>query len=81
MARNVVHQKHRKIENFTTAVFDVKPLKGDLRHTPEKSNPAYYFRPWKTVLARSISNGGESFYVCSNHNVTVPNLVKRLICY
>ncbi len=30
MARNVAHQEGRRIENFTTAVFDIVPIRGDI---------------------------------------------------
>lgn len=79
MARNAANQEGRRITNFTTAVFDMKQLSGDISHAPKKSDPAYYFRPWKTILARTVADGGESYYVCGDHGVTVPNLASRLI--
>ncbi|HEY2910812.1 MAG TPA: hypothetical protein VGI99_11225, partial [Gemmataceae bacterium] len=54
MARNVAHQGARRIARFTTAVFDLLPLEGDLRMTAPKSDPRYYYRPWKTILARTV---------------------------
>ena len=74
MARNVAHQEGRRICHFTTAVFDLVPLEGDLRQQAPKSDPRYYYRPWKTILVRTVADGGESFYVEGNHRDTVPAL-------
>ncbi len=74
MARNVAHQEGRRIAKFTTAVFDLIPLEGDLRATAPKSDPRYYYRPWKTILARTVADGGESFYVAGDHRSTLPAL-------
>ncbi len=79
MARNVAHQDGRKIAHFTTAVFDLLPLEGkDIHETPSKSDPRYYFRPWKTILSRTVSDGGESFYVQGEHKKTIPALAAKL---
>ena len=74
MARNVAHQEGRRIADFTTAVFDIVPLPRDFRQEAPKSDPYYYFRPWKTILLRTVADGGESFYVCGDHANTVPHL-------
>lgn len=74
MARNVAHQEGRSIRHFTTAVFDLIPLAGDLRREAPKSDPRYYYRPWKTILARTVADGGESYYVQGDHRETVPAL-------
>jgi hypothetical protein len=79
MARNVAHQEARQIAKFTTAVFDLLPLAGDLRATAPKSDPRYYYRPWKTILARTVADGGESFYVQGDHRSTVPALRRAAI--
>jgi hypothetical protein len=71
MARNVAHQEGRRIARFTTAVFDLIPLEGDVRQTAPKTDPRYYYRPWKTILARTVADGGESFYVQGDHRATV----------
>ena len=41
---------------------------------PSKDHPGYYFRPWKTILSRTVADGGESFYFCGDHRRTVPTL-------
>lgn len=74
MARNVAHQQGRKICHFTTAAFDLIPIHGDPREQAPKSNPQYYYRPWKTILVRTVADGGESFYVCGDHRITVPQV-------
>ena len=74
MARNVAHQEGRQIRNFTTGVFDLIELEGDTRRQAPKSDPRYYYRPWKTILVRTVADGGESFYVQGDHRVTVPHL-------
>jgi hypothetical protein len=74
MARNVAHQEGRAVQHFTTAVFDLVPLEGDTRRQAPKSDPRYYYRPWKTILVRTVADGGESYYVEGDHAVTVPQL-------
>ncbi len=74
MARNVAHQEGRKISNFTTAAFDLIPIEGEWHEEAPKSNPQYYYRPWKTILVRTVADGGQSFYVCGDHRQTVPHL-------
>ena len=78
MARNVAHQEGRQIAHFTTAVFAVREL-GDYTSEAGKSDPRYYYRPFKTILVRTVSDGGESYYIQGDHRVTVPNLRHRLI--
>jgi hypothetical protein len=74
MARNVAHQEGRKIANFTTAAFDLIPIQGAWQAEAPKTNPQYYYRPWKTILVRTVADGGQSFYVCGDHRQTVPYL-------
>ncbi len=74
MARNVAHQRGEQIRHFTTAAFDLVPIEGDPASEASKSNHQYYYRPWKTILVRTVADGGESFYVCGDHRRTVPLL-------
>ena len=74
MARNVAHQEGRVVRNFATGVFDMVPIGGDIHHELPKSDPGYYFRPHKTILVRTVADGGESFYFCGDHRATVPAL-------
>lgn len=79
MARNVALQEGREIAHFTTAVFDLMDLGENVGAGPEKSNPHYYYRPWKTILVRTVQDGGESFYFKGDHRVTFPSLYRRVI--
>jgi hypothetical protein len=74
MTRNVAHQEGRKICHFTTAAFDLIPIHGDPKEQAPKTNPQYYYRPWKTILVRTVADGGESYYVCGDHRQTIPHL-------
>ncbi len=74
MARNVAHQQNRQIRHFTTAVFDLLPLHGDFHQEAPKATPQYYYRPWKTVLVRTVADGGQSVYVCGDHRQIIPHL-------
>lgn len=78
MARNVAHQRGESIRHFTTAVFDLPELGDDLDHEAPKNDPRYYFRPFKTILVRTVRDGGESFYVQGDHRVTVPALYDQI---
>jgi hypothetical protein len=74
MARNVARQEGRSIRHFTTGVFDLVPLEGDHRQQAPKTDPRYYYRPWKTILVRTVADGGESFYIQGDHRHTLPAL-------
>ncbi|PKN06775.1 MAG: hypothetical protein CVU73_15400 [Deltaproteobacteria bacterium HGW-Deltaproteobacteria-8] len=74
MARNVAHGRGESIKRFTTLVCDLHDLPDSYRAEPPKSEPAYYFRPWKTMLARTVRDGGESLYVKGHHAETIPTL-------
>lgn len=78
MARNVAAQQGRQIRRFATLVCDLAPLPDDCATEPCKTNPQYYFRPWKTMLARTVADGGESFYVRGRHEETLPQLWSAL---
>jgi hypothetical protein len=79
MSRNVAHQHGRIIRNFTTAVFDLLPIGSDIHAELPKSNPGYYFRPYKTILVRTVADGGESFYFCGDHRATFPALRRAIL--
>jgi hypothetical protein len=79
MVRNVAHQRGVAIQNFMTAVFDICPIQGDYRKELSKSDPGYYFRPHKTMLVRTVADGGESFYFQGEHRATVPALRRVLL--
>jgi hypothetical protein len=79
MARNVARQEDRAIRQFTTAVFDLVPLDDDYHRQAPKTDPRYYYRPWKTILVRTVADGGESFYVQGDHRLTLPHLHRAAV--
>ena len=81
MARNVAHLGGRYIKHFTTLVCDLRDLPDDINKEPDKANPAYYFRPWKTLLVRTVVDGGESYYIKGDHADTIPALWRALAKY
>jgi hypothetical protein len=74
MARNVARQKRKVIRNFATLVCDLHDIPANILEEPPKDEAAYYFRPWKTMLSRTVADGGESFYMRGRHSVTIPSL-------
>ncbi len=79
MSRNVAHQQGRQIAHFTTAVFDLIDLGPDFHREAPKNSAAYYYRPYKTILVRTVQDGGESYYIRADHAVSVPNLYHRIV--
>ena len=89
MARNVAKQNGQLIQHFTTAVFDLLDLPIEnllieksgqqLYSEAEKTDPRYYFRPYKTVLVRTVAGGGSSYYVRGDHRLTVPALYDQIV--
>jgi hypothetical protein len=79
MARNVAHPQGRSICRFTTAVFDLVPIQGNYHKELPKTDPGYYFRPHKTILVRTVADGGESFYICGDHRATLPALTRAVL--
>jgi len=74
MARNVARQEGKEIRHFTTAVFDLVPLPENWRDgVPSKDDPLYYYRPWKTILTRTVADGGQSFYNQADHWQSIPS--------
>ena len=78
MARNVARQRGETIAHFTTAVFDLMPIAGDFHKELPKTEPAYYFRPRKTILIRTVADGGHSHYFSGDHRATFPALWRAL---
>lgn len=79
MSRNVAHQHGKHVRDFTTAVFDLVPIQGDIHHELTKADPGYYFRPHKTILVRTVADGGSSFYFCGDHRATFPALRRAYV--
>ena len=79
MARNVARQEGREIRNFTTAVFDLVPIGGNYHKELPKTDPGYYFRPHKTILVRTVEDGGKSYYICGDHRAAFPALRRAIL--
>lgn len=79
MSRNVARQEQREIKRFTTAVFDLIPIDSDTTREVPKTDPRYYYRPYKTVLVRTVADGGESRYIQGEHRLTVPALYHAVV--
>ncbi len=79
MARNVARQEGREICHFMTGVFDLFPLPESYRDEASKNDSQYYYRPWKTILVRTVKDGGESHYIQGRHRDTFPVLYHEII--
>lgn len=79
MVRNVAAQEGRDVTKFTSLVCDLRQLPENVAAEAPKGSPDYYFRPWKTMLVRTVAEGGESYYVRDDHKQTVPELWSRII--
>jgi hypothetical protein len=79
MARNIAVQENKEIKRFVMLVCDLQPLPKNYRCEPPKDHTGYYFRPWKTMLVRTVSDGGESYYVRAPHAQTIPALWTALM--
>ena len=78
MVRNAAAQAGREVRHFTTAVFDLLELSGDVHAEASKDSPEYYYRPYKTILVRTVRDGGRSFYFRGDHLATLPALHELL---
>ena len=86
IARNLAEQHGKKISHFTTAVFDLMPL-GDWQNEKDIVNyknqdsmndARYYFRPLKSILVRTVKDGGKSYYIQGDFRDTVPALYRTI---
>ena len=74
IARNLGH----RVEQITTANFDLIAL-GDYRKPVGKDVYDYYYRPRKNIVNRPTSLGGKGFHITGDHQVTIPNLYRRVV--
>ena len=74
MARNVAIPRGKEIRHFTSLVCDLARLPRNVTSEPQKDSSSYYFRPHKTLLIRTVADGGQGFYVRGPHAVTIPGL-------
>ena len=79
MARNVAHQAGRS----NSALHDRRVRSGaagrSARSRGAQTTTRYYFRPYKTVLVRTVADGGTSCYVRGEHQRTVPALYDLVV--
>lgn len=80
MARNVAAQDGAPlIQDIVTGMLDYVRLPPNWREgEAADTDPAYYYRPWKTLLLRTVSCGGSSFYLSGDHRITLPHLWKAV---
>ena len=74
MVRNVAGQRGEKLSGFTSLVCDLHTLPAGYQREAARSDPNYYYRPWKTMLVRTVADGGTGYYVEGRHADTVPQL-------
>jgi len=78
MARNLAIPEGREIRHFAVLNFDIKNY--DDPHTVGKmSDTHYYDRVKKTLLNRTVKDGGESFHIPGDFRVTIPNFYHEII--
>ncbi len=73
MARNIATQHGEEIRYFTTANFDLIEF-SDFREEGSATDAHYYHRPKKTILVRTVKDGGESYHIPGDFDRTIPNL-------
>jgi hypothetical protein len=74
MARNKARRQGEKISNFTALVCDLTELPANHRTEALQSDHRYYFRPWKTMLVRTVEDTAKGYYVKGRHDETFPQL-------
>lgn len=74
MVRNVAAREGRSVSKFTTLVCDLHDLPESTQEEAPKGSAAYYFRPWKTMLVRTVADGGEGYYCKARHEESIPEL-------
>ena len=56
MVRNVARQKDEEIRHFATLVCDLADLPDEFQLEAKRGSAEYYFRPWKTLLVRTVAD-------------------------
>lgn len=79
LVRNVAEQEGRRVDTFTTLVCDLLDIPSNAMAEAHKDDPRYYFRPWKTLLSRTVAGGGHSVYAQGRHEDTIPYLWEKLL--
>ena len=76
MVRNALLNEGKKICSFITANFDF--VDTDLICEGKPDEASYYYRPRKTILFRSIKDGGKSYSIAGDFRKTIPCLHQLL---
>lgn len=87
IARNLAEQDGKEIKHFTTAVFDLAPLGDwqneddivDYKKPSRMSDPRYYFRPLKSILVRTVKDGGKGYYIQGDFKDTFSALYSNIV--
>jgi len=77
-ALSIARNLEFRVAKFTTANFDLKPLR-DFTSPRSKDDPDYYYRPLKNIVQRPPSMGGKGFHITGDHVVTIPNLHRMVM--
>lgn len=80
MARNARHHNGGDpIHDITTGLLDFVNLPPTWRNgEASEGEAAYYYRPYKSLLLRTVADGGHSFYLGGPHVETLPNLWRSI---
>ena len=78
MARNIAAQRGEEIRHFTTANFDLIDF-ADFQDEGSPTDAHYYHRPKKTILIRTVKDGGEGYHISGDFSVTVPQLYRLIV--
>lgn len=76
-ALSIARNLGNPVRVFTTANFDVIPLK-DYREPVDDHNPDYYYRPRKNIVNRPVMLGGRGYHITGDHVETLPNLYHKV---
>ncbi|MDL2316306.1 hypothetical protein LJC59_04420 [Desulfovibrio sp. OttesenSCG-928-A18] len=79
MVRNAALAQGRSINHFTSLVCDLLDIPEQAGAEAPKNDPRYYFRPWKTLLSRTVAGGGRSWYCRARHEESFPQLWQALM--
>ena len=80
MARNIAIQRGEEIRHFTTANFDLIDFP-DFQDEGAPTDAHYYHRPKKTILIRTVKDGGEGYHISGDFSVTVPQLYRLITTF
>ena len=80
MARNIASQRGEEIRNFTTANFDLIDFP-DFRDEGSPTDAHYYHRPKKTILIRTVKDGGEGYHISGDFSLTIPHLYRLVTAF